>query len=138
MDEALQLSMAFFKSVKTDFRQYDRQRIVISQSNHDELVLITVYYNNPLKNGTKLAAPSTENDGITIIKDWIVMIQEFEGPNRCSAATEDKTKRLTIDISEPLHRALKIKAVTDGVTMAEIIRALLIQKFSENGKNNGS
>jgi predicted DNA binding CopG/RHH family protein len=104
----------------------------------EELVLITVNYHIILKNGTKLAAQSTKNDHITAIKDWIAMIQEFEGSNQCSDATEDKTKRLTIDISEPLHRALKIKAVTDGVTMAEIIRELLLQQFSKNGKNNGA
>lgn len=53
--------------------------------------------------------------------------------NRYTGPTEDRTKRLTIDISEPLHKALKIKAVTDGVTMAEIVRQLLIQQLAQNG-----
>ena len=52
--------------------------------------------------------------------------------NEWSAATYDKTKRLTIDVSETLHRALKIRAVTDGVTMAEIVRQLLVQQFGQN------
>lgn len=64
------------------------------------------------------------------------MVQDSEGPSLCSDTTVDKTKRLTIDISEPLHRALKIKAVTDGVTMAEIVRELLMRQFSENGINS--
>jgi predicted DNA binding CopG/RHH family protein len=52
--------------------------------------------------------------------------------NGWSAATADKTKRLTIDVSETLHKALKIKAVTDGVTMAEIVRQLLVQQFDQD------
>ena len=61
------------------------------------------------------------------------MVQDSEGPSLCSDTTVDKTKRLTIDISEPLHRALKIKAVTDGVTMAEIVRQLLTQQIARTG-----
>jgi predicted DNA binding CopG/RHH family protein len=53
--------------------------------------------------------------------------------DRCAGTTDDKTKRLTIDVSEPLHKALKIKAVTDGVTMAEIVRQLLTQQIAPNG-----
>lgn len=48
--------------------------------------------------------------------------------NRWAGNSEDKTKRLTIDVSEPIHKALKIKAVTEGVTMAEIVRQLLMQQ----------
>jgi predicted DNA binding CopG/RHH family protein len=48
----------------------------------------------------------------------------------CAGSIEDKTKRLTIDISEALHKALKIKAVNDGITMAEIVRQLLLRQFT--------
>ena len=53
--------------------------------------------------------------------------------DRWAGTTDDKTKRLTIDVSEPLHKALKIKAVTDGVTMAEIVRQLLTQQIAPIG-----
>ncbi|MGD9187697.1 MAG: hypothetical protein PVI89_05775 [Desulfobacteraceae bacterium] len=47
---------------------------------------------------------------------------------------EDKTKRLTIDIPARLHKTLKIQAVTDGVTMAEIVRQLLVQQLVQNDR----
>lgn len=53
--------------------------------------------------------------------------------NRCAGTTDAQTKRLTIDVSKSLHKALKIKAVTDGVTMAEIVRQLLVQQLAQNG-----
>lgn len=53
--------------------------------------------------------------------------------NRCAGAGRNGTKRLTIDVSEPIHRALKIKAVTEGVTMAEIVRQLLMQQIVQAG-----
>jgi len=67
------------------------------------------------------------------MKDRIVEMQKLNiEANEWSAATDDKTKRLTIDVTETLHRALKIRAVTDGVTMAEIVRHLLAQQFGQN------
>jgi predicted DNA binding CopG/RHH family protein len=128
--------MAFCKSLKTDFRQYDRQRIVILKNRPEEIVLLTVIYRHTPQVGIKLAHYQPKNDHDTIVEDWMDMVQDSEGPSLCSDTTVDKTKRLTIDISEPLHRALKIKAVTDGVTMAEIVRELLMRQFSENGINS--
>lgn len=37
----------------------------------------------------------------------------------------EPTRRLTLDIPERLHRAMKIRAATTGVTMLEEVRALL-------------
>jgi predicted DNA binding CopG/RHH family protein len=34
-------------------------------------------------------------------------------------------KRLTLDISEPLHRAIRMKAVEEGTAMAYLLRNLL-------------
>ena len=34
-------------------------------------------------------------------------------------------KRLTLDLPEPLHRAIKKNAAEEGVTMAQKLRALL-------------
>jgi hypothetical protein len=53
--------------------------------------------------------------------------------SRWGDTPDTQTKRLTIDISAPLHKALKIKAVTDGVTMAEIVRQLLVRQLAQNG-----
>ena len=36
-----------------------------------------------------------------------------------------KMKRLTLDISKPLHKAIKAKAVEEGVPMADMLRSLL-------------
>ena len=40
-----------------------------------------------------------------------------------------KMKRLTLDISEPLHRAIKSKAVAEGMTMVEMLRDLLDETY---------
>lgn len=42
---------------------------------------------------------------------------------------EEKLKRLTIDIPEVLHRALKLEAVGQGTTMANLVRALLVERI---------
>ena len=53
--------------------------------------------------------------------DWV--------KNRSS--TEDvKMKRLTIDVTEELHRRIKGDCASRGVKMADEIRALLEQHFS--------
>lgn len=59
-------------------------------------------------------------------------MQHVAEKNRTRGACEDKTKRLTIDIPARLHKTLKLKAVTDGVTMAEIVRQLLVQQLAQN------
>ncbi len=38
---------------------------------------------------------------------------------------EQKTKRLTLDLPEGLHRAIKRRAVDEGVTMVDMLRKLL-------------
>jgi hypothetical protein len=38
-------------------------------------------------------------------------------------------KRLTLDLHEPLHRAIKKNAAEDGVTMAQKLRALLSKHY---------
>jgi predicted DNA binding CopG/RHH family protein len=41
----------------------------------------------------------------------------------------EKMKRLTLDIPESLHKAIKRQAVEAGVTMAELLRDLLEQHY---------
>lgn len=47
------------------------------------------------------------------------------------AASAESMKRLTIDVSEALHRKLKISCAARGVKMADEIRMLLAQHYRE-------
>ena len=42
-------------------------------------------------------------------------------------------KRLTLDIPTELHRAIKLNAVEEGVTMVEKLRALLVEHYEVDG-----
>ena len=58
--------------------------------------------------------------------------QRNHGERKLSETTampEERLKRLTIDIPEVLHRALKLEAVGQGTTMANLVRALLAERI---------
>ena len=38
-------------------------------------------------------------------------------------------KRLTLDIPETLHRSIKLQAVTQSVSMVDLLRTLLEEKY---------
>jgi predicted DNA binding CopG/RHH family protein len=40
-----------------------------------------------------------------------------------------KMKRLTLDIPEPLHKAIKSRSVQDGVAMVDMLRTLLEEHY---------
>jgi predicted DNA binding CopG/RHH family protein len=40
-----------------------------------------------------------------------------------------KMKRLTLDVSKSLHKAIKARAVEEGVAMADMLRSLLEQNY---------
>ncbi|RKH80579.1 toxin-antitoxin system HicB family antitoxin, partial [Corallococcus praedator] len=40
-----------------------------------------------------------------------------------------KMKRLTLDIPESLHRAIKLKATAEGVAMVDLLRDLLEKEY---------
>lgn len=42
-----------------------------------------------------------------------------------ASSAREATRRLTLDLPESLHRAMKIKAATTGVTMLDEVRSLL-------------
>ena len=44
-------------------------------------------------------------------------------------AEEEKTKRLTIDLPESLHRRVKVGCAERGEKMADVIRVLLEKEF---------
>lgn len=54
--------------------------------------------------------------------------REEAGPTPPRSASA-RTKRLTLDLPEALHRAIKVSAAQDGVTMAEKLRALLLKHY---------
>ena len=39
--------------------------------------------------------------------------------------SQPKIKRLTLDISETLHKKIKVRAVIEGISMVEMLRELL-------------
>lgn len=43
-----------------------------------------------------------------------------------------KMKRLTLDISKPLHKAIKAKAVEEDVPMVDMLRSLLEKYYGKN------
>ena len=45
-----------------------------------------------------------------------------------------RIKRLTLDLPEPLHRAIKRNAAEEGVTMAQRLRAILAEKYHFTGE----
>lgn len=62
------------------------------------------------------------------IEDWVTT-RSTPPPEPVKEASLTKMKRLTIDVSETLHRALKLKSVEQGVPMADLVRDLLEQHF---------
>ena len=49
--------------------------------------------------------------------------------NRSTASSPEPMKRLTIDIPESLHRAIKMQCASRGTKIADEVRELLIQKY---------
>ena len=54
---------------------------------------------------------------------WVESRAPAEGP--------EPMKRLTIDVPESLHRAIKMQCAARGTKMADEIRELLMQKYGE-------
>jgi len=48
-----------------------------------------------------------------------------------AAKADGRTKRLTIDIPESLHRAIKTKCAMRGAKIADELRELLLQKYGK-------
>ena len=50
-------------------------------------------------------------------------------PGKADSQKVEEMKRLTLDITRELHRAIKKDAAEEGVTMAEKLRALLVKHY---------
>jgi predicted DNA binding CopG/RHH family protein len=57
----------------------------------------------------------------TSVDEWVA--------SRTAEPPPVKMKRLTLDIPEPLHRAIKKKAADRGVTMADLLRQLFEEHY---------
>ncbi len=58
-------------------------------------------------------------------------VDQWVETREVSSSSPVKMKRLTLDIPEPLHRAIKMKAVEQGVAMAELLRELLEEHYGK-------
>ena len=59
--------------------------------------------------------------------DWVASRNDplAEAGTPIAEAVETKMKRLTIDIPEDLHRAVKRQCADDGAKIADVVRGLL-------------
>ena len=66
--------------------------------------------------------PGTQKRADDWVSDVATTAPEEEG------APAPIMKRLTIDIPEDLHRTLKVKAASEGVKMADLVRAWITER----------
>jgi len=66
--------------------------------------------------------------GVQRSADAWVGVQQPASPSQGAPTTAPVIKRLTIDISEELHRRLKVKAATEGVRMADLVRVWISER----------
>jgi predicted DNA binding CopG/RHH family protein len=57
------------------------------------------------------------------VDDWV------EGARSKTKGGAGKLKRLTLDLPEAVHKAIKRRAVDEGTTMVELLRTLLEKHF---------
>jgi predicted DNA binding CopG/RHH family protein len=62
------------------------------------------------------------------VDDWV----QAEPTKSTAVAEPTKMKRLTLDIPEPLHKAIKTRSVQEGVAMVDMLRELLNQHYGKN------
>lgn len=74
------------------------------------------------------AKPAAEKPAT--VDDWVATPRtEAEPVTPVEAPKPEKTKRLTLDIPESLHRSIKAKSVQEGVAMVDMLRELLSEKY---------
>jgi predicted DNA binding CopG/RHH family protein len=59
------------------------------------------------------------------VDDWV----QAEPTKSPAIAEPVKMKRLTLDIPEPLHKAIKTRSVQEGVAMVDMLRELLDKHY---------
>ena len=73
----------------------------------------------------QMKAKPDRNSKTPDIDRWVEERTEPEAPK----PDKPKMKRLTLDIEESLHRAIKLKATELGVPMADMLRELLEKHY---------
>lgn len=73
--------------------------------------------------------PASEPPIATPIADSPEPSPEPPTPNPQPPIESVKMKRLTLDIPETLHRSIKLQAVTQSVSMVDLLRTLLEEKY---------
>ncbi len=63
------------------------------------------------------------------IEDWVTTRNIDTEQEKVEEIPSEKMKRLTIDVTPRLHRAIKMRSVEQGVTMADLVRDLLENSF---------
>lgn len=80
----------------------------------------------PIKAKSQATAPSKAAD------EWIEgKVPEETEQNAGQGNGSQRMKRLTIDVSEDLHRRIKVGCASRGAKMADEIRGLLERAFGE-------
>ena len=78
----------------------------------------------------KVALSAKPTDKPASVDDWVATPRsETEPVTPQAIAPKEKMKRLTLDIPESLHRAIKSKAVAEGMAMVDMLRDDLMQKY---------
>ncbi len=75
--------------------------------------------------------PGTQDKPVDV-EEWVAnreALVDAEPPKE--EPKPEKMKRLTVDLPESLHRALKLKAAAEGVTMADLLRELLEERYGD-------
>lgn len=70
----------------------------------------------------------------TGIEEWVASRQS--NSSSLPEAPPEKIKRLTLDIPESLHRAIKAKAALEGVAMVDMLRDLLQKHYNDDHRND--
>ena len=79
-----------------------------------------------MSNKKKVNISQKPDNKVSNIDQWVT---ERTTDSTQQEQTTEKMKRLTLDIPESLHQAIKLKAVEQGVTMANMLRALLEEHY---------
>ncbi len=71
----------------------------------------------------------TNNKATDNVDNWVASRDTESVKETKTPSAKPKMKRLTIDVSEDLHRAIKMKAVEQGTPMADMLRSLLESNY---------
>lgn len=79
--------------------------------------------------GRKQVAIATKVSAATDSVDNWVATPRHETEPVTPVVQREKMKRLTLDIPETLHKAIKARSVEEGVAMVDMLRQDLIKKY---------